>query len=165
MSNRTGNPNEYTVLAGIVEKLLAAEGASYFYDVDDAYLVDAAQIKHLAEMAEDKTLYLVEPGLVTVNVDTGCKRLYSGDCIVTGARRIGGPELPWSDGHEPPAQVKLKIFGDILTALDTKTIALDDGNGDTTPVFVADRNLSIREADGFAIVQSQVRFEWSEAYS
>jgi len=160
--NRAGNPNEYVVLAAIVERLRSASGVSYFYDTDDAFLVDAAQIKHLAETEEGKTLYLVEPGLLTTTPDTGCKRLLSGDAIVTAGHRIGGPELPWETGYVAPVQVKLKMFGDILTALDTYQVTLNDG--DTIPIFVADRNLSIREADGWAIVQSQIRFEWSEAW-
>lgn len=160
--SRPANPTEVIVLRAIVSKLEAATGDSYHYDADAAYLVDGLTIKLLAECADEKTLYFVDPGMNTVTPDTGCKRLYAADCIVSGCQRYGAPELPWVTGHVAPAEVKLRMWDDILTALDNKQVQTRDG--DSIPLFVADRNLSIREVDGWCIVQAQVRFEYSEVY-
>jgi len=152
-------PNEVVILRAIVSRLEAATGGSYHYDADSAFLVDRTQVKHLAEIDEEKTLYLVEPGQVIITPDTSCKMLFSGDAVVTGARKTGTPELPWETGHVPPVEVKLKVFADIYTALNNQSVNVD---GDAVIVFVSDRNLNIVEVDGWAIVQASLRFEWSE---
>lgn len=152
------NPSEVVILRAIVSRLEAATGASYHYNADSAFLVDRTQVKHLAEIEEEKTLYLVEPGNVIVTPDTGCKMLFDGDAVVTGARKVGTPELPWSAGHISPVEVKLRMFADIYTALNAKEVNI----GDSIPLFVSDRNLNIVEVDGWAIVQAQISFAWSE---
>jgi hypothetical protein len=151
-------PTEYRLLEGARSRLQAAFGLDYIYDAAAAYLVARPQIKHLHEMEEDagwaRVLYLVSPGDLSPIDYTQCATLFPGDFLVTAGVKVGGPELPWLPGAIPPAQVQLRIVQDIYKALH-----LQEVEGAT--LKIVNRNLDL-EVDGWALVQVQIGFEFSE---
>jgi len=153
--------HEFRILEGARALLAAAAGASYNYDVDGAFIVNQPQLKHLTEAANDagvsdwpKALYYVHPGDAIFVVDTGCASRVTGDFMVTAGVRIGGPELPWQAGYVSMVAVQMRMLADIYRALNGQEIA-------GASIFVANRNL-VLEVDGWALVQVQLSFEYSE---
>lgn len=150
-------PTEYRLLEAVRAMLEAAVGATYIYDAEAAYLVAKPQVKHLAEMTTEpwsKTLYLVSPGDVNPQDYTQCATLFPGDLLVTAGQPVGSPELPWVQGYIPVPKIQLRMTQDILRALHMKQI-------DDAILKVANRNLDL-EVDGWALVQVQIGFEYSE---
>jgi len=124
---------------------------------DDAFVVDEPQIKHLPEAKPTGTarIYLVSPGDVVITEDTSCKMLYEGDLLVTGVVQHNHPEDLSAGGYVPTAKEKLLTVDDIKGALNGKNLL---GNVIT---FIASRNMRV-EVDGWAIVQVQVSFRYTE---
>lgn len=150
-------PTEYRLLEAVRARLEAAIGSDYIYDAEAAYLIQKPQVKHLTEISEGawaKTLYLVSPGDVNPADYTQCATLFPGDLLVTAGIKVGTPELPWLTGYEPVPKLQLRMFQDIYRALHLKQ------EGDAI-LKVANRNLDL-EVDGWAIVQVQVSFEFTE---
>lgn len=153
-------PTEYRLLEAVRAMLEAAVGSEYIYDADGSYIVSKPQVKHLTEIVKEpwpKVLYLVSPGDVNPQDYTQCATLFPGDLLVTAGQTIGTPELPWLSGYVPAAKVQLRMVQDIYKALHLKQI-------DDAILKIANRNLDL-EVDGWALVQVQVSFEYTEVDS
>lgn len=148
---------ELAMLQGAVALLQAMTAASpttYNFIPDEAFLVDAPQIKHLGEFTH---AYFVSPGDVIYAADTGCQVRSEGDFLVTGVRRHTASELPWDGDYIATVATKLKMVADLILAL----------NGQSPGgilVTITGRNVSL-EVDGWAVVQVQFGFTDSQAGS
>jgi len=147
-------PTEYRLLEEVRTRLAAAVGASYYYESSGAYMVQKPQVKHLAETPEGKVLYLVSPGDNNPQDYTQCATLFPGDLLVTAGVATGTPELPWLDGYVPVPLQQLRMTQDIFNVLHMKQI-------EEAVLRCTNRNLDL-EVDGWALVQVQVGFEYSE---
>ncbi len=150
-------PVEFRILESAKSLLAGAVGAAYVYDASAAYIVAQPHTKLLGESGQEAwptTLYLVSPGQNNASDYTQCATAFLGDFLVTACVPVGTPELPWETGHVEVSRVQLRMAQDIYTALHLKEI-------EGATLRVENRNLDI-EVDGWAIVQVQVAFEYSE---
>jgi hypothetical protein len=153
-------PTEFRLIEAVRAMLAAAVGADYIYDALDAYIVQKPQVKHLTEGTEavwPSVLYLVSPGDVNPQDYTQCATLFPGDLLVTAGQKVGYPELPWESGYVPIPKLQMRMVQDVYRALHLKQI------GDAI-LKIANRNLDL-EVDGWALVQVQVSFEYTEVDS
>lgn len=123
-------------------------------------VVDAPQIKHMPEAKLNGTarIFLVSPGDVIITEDTSCKMLYEGDLLVTGVVQHNYPEDLKAGDYQPTAKEKLLAVEDIKGALNGQTFLTN------VITFLASRNMGL-EIDGWAVVQVQISFRYTEVTS
>ncbi len=154
-------PGELLLLQAAAARLQTiTAGADYWFtpDPSSVWIVDVPELKHLGEFTQ---AFLVHPGDVIYQVDTGCNFLISGDFLVTGARKYQDPELPWQTGHTPLPEVRLKLAQDIAKALNNVELVAELGQRTPIVAFVANRNLTL-DADGWAVAQVQFSFSFRD---
>jgi hypothetical protein len=147
---------EWDLLEAVASALVAISTTGRVPDL--VRIVDAPQIKHVPEAKPSGTarIFLVSPGDVIITEDTSCKMLFEGDLLVTGIAQHNHPEDLKAGDYVPTAKEKLLILEDIKGAVNGKQLS---GNAIT---FVANRNMNV-EIDGWAVVQVQVSFRYTEA--
>ncbi len=124
---------------------------------DRVSIVDQPLLKHLPEAKPSgkARVFFVSPGDVVITEDTSCRMLYEGDLLVTGATQHVAPEDLRASDYEPTAKEKLLLVEDVKGAVNGKTLI------DSVPTFIASRNMTV-EVDGWAIVQVQVAFRYTD---